>query len=157
MNETDEVLNLVDLLDRLAEVPEPEAISMLPQTWGWAVVGFVLLTALSLYGWRRLQHYRRNAYRRDAIAALINIGEDPRQIAEVLRRTALCAYPRAEVAALCGKEWMDFLDRKISATVFTTEQWQILAIAPYKECEPVTGLNAIARHWVANHEVKTSS
>ena len=51
-------------LGDFVEVVSPAAISWLPQTAGWAWLGLAAL-ALALYkGWRWLQHWHRNRYRR---------------------------------------------------------------------------------------------
>ena len=58
--------------------------------------------------------WRRNRYRRDAARALDSLrGDDGTApaVALIVKRTALTAYPRADVAHLYGADWAAFLRR----------------------------------------------
>lgn len=147
-------VDLVTLIDRLAEPPEPAPISMLPQTPGWLVFGGLCLLALAWLGWRWRAHRRANAYRRAALAELQGAGDDPTAIAEVLRRTALAAWPRERVAGLHGAAWLEFLDRS-GAGGFTDGPGRVIARAPYQgAAEPAPGLNELAARWIRDHRVE---
>ncbi|MEQ9694612.1 DUF4381 domain-containing protein [Shimia sp. SDUM112013] len=148
--------SLVDLLDMLEPVPEPAAISMWPQTQGWL---FLLLAVLAivLWGWLRLrERHRANAYRRAALAALADAGDNPVEVAAILRRTALAAYSRTEVAGLSGEAWLVFLAQTSKATGFDGEAGQRMLAAPYlKDSSPdAPGINALACLWVKTHRVE---
>lgn len=147
--------NLVDLLDQLVLPPDPEPVSMIPQTGGWIVLLLLVLIGVVL-GLKRLHDHRvRNAYRVEALASL-NDAEDSAAIATVLRRCALVAYPRVEVASLTGAEWLAFLDRSEGGTTFTEGPGQALATAPYRTHEAAdAGLLEAARHWVRVHKAQT--
>jgi hypothetical protein len=59
-------------------------------------------------GFHAWRVWRGNAYRRAALRELrqaVSVGE----IAEILKRTALCVYPRTDVAALSGSSWRQWL------------------------------------------------
>ena len=152
MNEEREIVSLVDLIDRLVEVAEPEPISLLPQTWAWVAVAAILLAALAYAVWRGIVRHRHNAYRRAALAELDAAGDDAAGIAEILRRAALAAYPRADVAGLAGEQWLAFLDAHANARRFSEGPGRALASAPYAGPAQVPGLNALAREWVRRHE-----
>ncbi|MDJ0858668.1 MAG: DUF4381 domain-containing protein [Dinoroseobacter sp.] len=154
MSEEFEGLGLVELLDLLEPVPEPEPISMVPQTVGWVWLG-VLVAALTVWLARRvIRHRRANAYRRAALAALQDAGDDPAQIAVVLRRVAVTAYSRDKVASLSGADWLAFLDSSFSGTGFRNGPGTVLASAPFTEGHHTApGLNALARTWVEKHSV----
>ena len=99
-----EGLNLIELLDLLEPTPEPDPIAMTPQTPGWIVLGIVLALA-ALWALRKLvRHRRAGAYRRAALRELDSAGDDAARIADVLRRTALAGFPRAQVAGL-ARRW----------------------------------------------------
>jgi Domain of unknown function (DUF4381) len=123
-------VDLVTLIEELQQPPEPIPVSMMPQTWGWAGLA-ALLTALLLWllwrGWRR---WRANAYRRAALAELELAGDDPARIAGVLRRTALAAWPRVEVASLTGEDWPAFLSRT-GPRPLSRKAAETLVAAPY--------------------------
>ncbi len=144
--------NLVDLLDQLVLPPEPEPVSMIPQTAGWAILALLAVGAglFALFLWRGQR--QRNAYRAEALAAL-QTGQDAASVAAVLRRCALVAYPRDEIAALSGADWLAFLDKTEGGTAFSAGPGQVLATAPYREeGEADPGLMDAARHWVRAHK-----
>lgn len=151
MTETYQGKSLVELLDMLEPVPEPERVSMMPQTAGWLVLAFVVL-ALGWLGLRALlSHRRANAYRRAALAELEQSGHDPALIAPILRRTALVAYPRAEVAGLHGSDWTNFLDRTATGSNFAFEIGLRLVSAPYAEVPPDAVYSKMAQDWIMGH------
>ena len=147
-------LNLVELLDLLEPVPEPERVAMVPQTSGWVVLGLAgglggVWGAVTL-----VRHYRSNAYRRAAVAelnALSRNGENPAHIAVLLRRTALAAYPRDQVASLHGDSWLRFLDAHFPGDGFCTGPGQVLATAPWRPVAADPAITALARDWILRH------
>lgn len=152
MNEEYQGKSLVELLDMLEPVPEPERVSMMPQTAGWLVLALVGL----VLGWLALRvflkHHHANAYRRAALAELDHSGDDPALIAPILRRTALAAYPRAEVAGLHGADWAAFLDRTAKGSSFSSETGLRLVSAPYTQTSPSSVYSKMARDWILGHE-----
>jgi hypothetical protein len=145
---------LIDLLNELVEPPEPAPVAMTPQTWGWAVLAALLALAVAWLGWRAWRHWRANAYRRAALAELAAAGDDPATIAEILRRTALAAWPRERVASLTGHDWLAFLDAT-GGSGFTDGLGAALAVAPYRDGRAtVAGLGEIAASWVRRHRVE---
>lgn len=143
--------SLIGLIEQLIEPAEPPPISMLPQTWGWAVLAGLLLAALAFGIWRWQCHRRANAYRREALRLLAAAGDDPADIARILRRTALAAYPRENVAGLTGAAWLSFLDRQVGGTAFAEGAGSILARAPYRAATPDPQLTRLAEGWIRRH------
>ena len=144
--------NLVDMLDQLIRPEEPVPVSMRPETWGWAALAVLLILLLGwgIWVWRR--RHRANAYRREAEQAIERAGGDPAEIALILRQTALAAYPRTEVAALSGEDWLAFLDATSETTLFSKGVGRCVAGAPYRPSEPVPDLAPIAIQWVRTHQ-----
>jgi len=154
-------LDLPQLMQRMHDVVEPQAVPFTPQTAGWLVLGAVLLSIVLFSGWRVVLSRRRNRYRREALAALQEIAANSQQdsmatgaqIALLLKRTALAAYPRQQVASLHGKQWAFFLcqssnqDPEIEAVAD-----QLARVAYRREIETAT-LIAPARRWIENHHV----
>lgn len=151
MNGEEKIGSLIDLLDKLVDPVEPPPVSMMPQTWGWAVIAILILVAFVLAGLRSVRRYRANAYRRAALHALQTGRNDPQAIAAILRRAALAAYPRRDVAGLAGKDWLRFLDSRIGGEAFQAGAGQAVATAPYVSTAPDAALPALAERWIKYH------
>lgn len=161
----------VATLATLADVAVPPPPSWAPQTIGWPVAGGLLLAVLAWAGWRAWRRYRANRYRREALAELarLPLGADPahrvaalRQMAVVLKRTALAAWPRTQVASLAGNDWAAFLQAHagraqdaaplLAALVHDAEYRDDAVLAQW----PQTQVQAVAgacRRWIAEHHV----
>lgn len=150
MNEDYAGLNLVELLDLLEQIPEPQPVSMLPQTQGWLWLGLILLILLVWTGRLLIRRWRSNAYRREALREIASAKNDPARIAEILRRTALMAYPRGQVAGLYGEEWISFLNR--TGTGFSEDAARALAAIPYKPAASPADLEPAAIRWIRTHK-----
>ncbi|MFD0981319.1 DUF4381 domain-containing protein [Tropicimonas aquimaris] len=143
--------NLVEMLDMLKPVPEPAPISMWPATGGWIWLGLVLLALALLGGWRWREHRRANAYRRAALAEIGQAGDDPARLAEILRRAALSAYPRAQVASETGADWLAFLAASCPGCDFTGEAGKALVQAPWRPLPPDPAVTRLVETWVRRH------
>lgn len=147
--------SLVGLIDRLAEPAEPAPIPFTPETAGWTVLAALLGLTLLWLGMRAARRWRANAYRRAALRALDAAGDDPVEIAAILRRTALAAYPRVQVAGVTGTDWLRFLDATGGEGGFTDGPGATLAAAPYSPAgdTPCVGVGPLARRWVRRHRL----
>ncbi|HSV61633.1 MAG TPA: DUF4381 domain-containing protein [Variovorax sp.] len=108
-------------LAQLADVVQPPPVPWMPRTPGWEVLGAVLLLGALVLAWRAWRRYLRNRYRRDAMAELKRLQvqwatDDARARAAVLaalaaliKRCALAAWPREQVASINGARWVDFV------------------------------------------------
>ncbi|MEM9632568.1 MAG: DUF4381 domain-containing protein [Pseudomonadota bacterium] len=144
-------LNLVDLLDLLEPVPEPEAISMLPQTAGWLWLLLFLIALVAILGRQVVRYRNHNAYRRQALSELNRSSDDPTVLSNLIRRTALAAYPRSSVASLYGSDWLEFLDRTYGGKDFTNGPGRALASAPYRPNSDVRELKPLVKDWIKSH------
>jgi hypothetical protein len=155
MNEELSKLDLSELLGRLSPVSEPSAISLWPQTetWGWVGVSALVLAAWLIR--RVLRHRHANAYRRVALREIAAGGTSLTTIAEIMRRTALAAFPRSEVAGLYGEEWLAFLDRTGRGTDFREGVGRAFVRVPYAELDEASveakQLTGLAVRWVRQH------
>ncbi|WP_289155074.1 DUF4381 domain-containing protein [uncultured Salipiger sp.] len=143
--------SLVALIDLLVEPPPPVPVPLTPQTWGWAGLALLLLALVVLGLWRWLARRRANAYRRAALADLGSAATTA-ELAEILRRAALAAWPRTEVAALAGADWTRFLDRTGKGG-FPAAAGEELRRATYRDtgAAPSPELRAAAGRWLRSH------
>ncbi|MGR4869829.1 DUF4381 domain-containing protein [Variovorax sp. LARHSF232] len=164
----------VPSLAQLADVAQPPPPPWTPQTVGWDVLA-VLLAGVALWlASRALRRYWRNRYRRDALAELKRLearwqrAEGAREegaqvlvaLPVLLKRCALAAWPRAQVAGLNGEDWARFI---VAHAGHATHGAQ--ALAPlvreleYRDREALARVSAhdvevlleASRQWVQDH------
>lgn len=154
-----EGLSLPQLLDLMHDLVPPEPIAWTPQTIGWLVAGVWLLVVLGLLVWHRVQVWRRNRYRREALAELRAISSQPdlspqamaSEIATLIKRTALAAYERDEVAELYGEEWAEFLRQSSANDRLVDASAQALGNAAYSRNANGPDLVKPAQRWIKVH------
>ncbi|WP_027524903.1 DUF4381 domain-containing protein [Bradyrhizobium sp. Ec3.3] len=147
----------------LIDFPLPREVSLWPQTWE-ARLAIVLLLAAIVAGVWRFVHLRRvNRYRREALAELDRIeharnsgaSELLSKLTVLVRRTALAAFPREQVAPLVGPAWLSFLDRSYGGEEFSDGVGRLLASGPYRQSPPddaeLRSLLRLVRHWIGGH------
>ena len=156
-------------LQKLADISMPQPVSWMPQTWGWAVLAAV---ALALLGWafeRGLRRYAANGYRREGLSELDRIqalladdgarGEALAALPELLKRVALAAWPRTEVASLSGKSWIAFLHAHAGKADFTDAATGLRNDLEYRAKQPVMNaeearrVTSAVRNWIEDHVV----
>lgn len=102
------------------EIVVPDLVAFTPETWGWYLLFGLLAVAVTAGIFRALHRYRRNAYRRAALVELRDLrsaagGPERAQavarLPVLLKRAALAAFSRHEVAGLSGDAWLAFLER----------------------------------------------
>ncbi|RDL48282.1 hypothetical protein BLJAPNOD_04557 [Ensifer sp. M14] len=163
---------LAAALRGLADIALPPHVSMLPQTWAWAVLGALLTLALAFALWRWYRYRQLNRYRREALGELREIegrigaaqtrGHALAALPALLKRTALAVWPREAVANLSGSGWIDFLNAHSGGPVFPAAAAHFFEEAEYRgpaalasvpEAEAKAHL-AAARHWIEAHHVR---
>lgn len=152
------------LLNQLKDIHLPAAPGIWPLALGWYAIIALFVGGLLLAGYGAVKHYRTNRYRVSALAELAqleadlnrsqNIQQAVENIAILLKRTALAAYPRQQVAGLTGEAWLVFLDKTSGMTVFTQGIGRILLAAPYQATAniPIQELLQLCREWIARHK-----
>lgn len=157
-------------LKSLKDIAVPEPVSWLPQTWGWAILAGLLALILIFAGLRWLSIYRAAAYRREALALLVDIEEkmsDPARrhdgihaLTELLKRVALVAWSRQEVAAIHGRRWADYLNAH-SGRQSDEALARLLDDFEYRDDKTLNtmpsdvgdDLTLAARRWIEGHRV----
>lgn len=158
-------------LKSLRDVAVPEPVSWMPQTWGWALLGSLLVLAIIAFGICRLRRYRANAYRREALALLFDVEEkmsDParrhegvHELAELLKRVMLVAWPRKDVAAMSTASWVRFFHEDGEETPGRAALEKLLDDFEYRDDRTLdtmpsnvgTDLTMAAREWIEGHHV----
>jgi Ca-activated chloride channel family protein len=118
-----------------------------------------LLALLVLAARYLIEQRRVNRYRREALAVLktiegerdLNPAESAQRIAALLKRTALAAYPRQQVASLTGSDWARFLKESTRNDQQVADAAEMLAAAAYRPDADGRELSAPARRWIRLH------
>ena len=154
-------------LRSLKDIVVPAPVSWMPQTWGWLIVALLLLSAILLWCALAYRRWRKNAYRREALKHLEAIevavrdadkrARALRDLGELLKRTALAAWPRKFVAATSGLAWAAFLvehgntkNREAFQRFFDDLEYQAGAQV---STEAADELVRDARRWIEGHHV----
>jgi len=125
----------IDPLSQLRDIHEPAS-----SLWPWVIACVAIsVVILLLVGWlraRRAADPRRAALRELADlrrrSAESDVGSaSVAEVATLLRRFALGQFPRSGVAGLCGRPWLEFLDRKCDSRDFVEGVGECLVWAPY--------------------------
>jgi len=150
-------------LQNLHDIVAPGAVAWWPPAPGWYVVGLLSLLLLVWLAWRQTRQWRKNRYRRQALRELSEIrrhGDDAslREVPELLKRTAVSAWPRAEVASLSGPAWHRFLDESARMSRFTDAAGALLDHFAYagSEARPLATEDSAqfldaAEYWLVHH------
>jgi len=154
-------------LDRLHDIVVPAAVPWWPPAAAWYVLIFITATAAIYFAWHVYRRRRARRYRVAALAALralpLTDGDDSRYAAEVmalLRRTALAAWPRAEIVPLRGNAWWQFLDANVDRPAFAAELGPLSERLAYSACndeaqprDRLVRLRDTAAYWIEFHRV----
>lgn len=149
-------------LDRLHDIVVPAAAPWWPPAPGWLwLLGIGSIVALAAL-LRAAARWQRNRYRREALAELMRLEGAAHDagvalgMSELLKRVALTAYPRAEVAALNGRQWFAFLDRT-GGTHFASGLGATLERTTYRPpagalaVDEIRALAGEIRTWIRQH------
>jgi hypothetical protein len=155
-------------LANLHDIVVPPPVSWWPLAWGWYLLGAMLLAGLAwgLVRWRA--HRRANRYRDLALSELdalsASVGDPARRsgalstLPVLLKRVALAAWPRGQIAGLSGAAWWRVLDESGADGVFGKGHGPRLERLSYGR-EPDTDLSETeaqdllraARAWIRGH------
>lgn len=157
-------------LQNLHDIITPEPTPWLPPAPGWYALGGSLLLLLAWYGVLKYLSWNRNRYRREALAELQKLGEELKGDAScqkilphlpiLVKRTAIAAYGREQVASLAGDEWLAFLDRTGTMQGFSDGGGHLLndcSFLPENRLrelsnEQIRQLYKTVDYWIRNHQ-----
>jgi Ca-activated chloride channel family protein len=154
-----EKLPLYELISLLDDVQVPEPVSYFPVTpiWTWIFGIAALIILFLLYKvWRRWkrEQYRKLACHELERTASVKGPAYVMKVSQILKWTALAAYPRKSVAGLEGLDWLRFLDSTSEGTEFTEGAGRSLASSQYRRNADVEedALGALAKKWIITHQ-----
>lgn len=143
-------------LQNLNPIVSPEAVGLLPLAPGWKILLTVIALLVFWQLWKRWLLWRANRYRREALRELERL-EGVAGIPDLLKRAALSAFERPDIAALTGPVWHQFLDHSAGMDRFSGSCGAWLDTAAYAEAslssDQARALHDAARLWLTNHRV----
>ncbi len=122
----------------LRDIHLPEPVGWWPPAPGWwaLLAATTLVLAVSWWGWRRWRRLTAKKLLLRGLDAVALSTESPaeklRDLAVLMRRACLSAYPREDVAGLTGDAWLEFLDRQLGDRRFSEGPGRLLLDAPYR-------------------------
>lgn len=113
-----------------------------PASGFWILIALILMLLITV-AWCITQARRRNAYRRAGLI-LLESAHTVYEINVVLKRVALAVFPREQVAALHGEDWIQFMRSTCPGEQFVT-------LSPPDEAATESIRNS-ARTWIRKHQ-----
>jgi hypothetical protein len=115
----------------------------------------VLAIAVFVVAFRVWRAWRANAYRRAALHELQR-ATTVTEIAEILKRTALVAYPRTDIAALSGSTWCQWLG-KTGGRQMPDKVAEALTRGVFDKVDDVNigQVSDFAANWIIHHGIRT--
>jgi hypothetical protein len=157
-----------DPLAGLVDIPLPAEVTLWPQTWPSRILVLVVVVGLICAALWAIHRWRINRYRREALSELRRIeagaatsppAELSAALGSLVRRTALAAFPRDQVASLTGAAWLSFLDRTDGRHAFSEGPGRALEISAYQQAPAVDSgaLIDTVRAWIKLHRGERGS
>ena len=156
-------MNAADPLANLKDINLPPPVSAWPPAPGWWIIGALLLLTALVASWKLWVRWQQRAYRRAAVRELDNMyahwqqqrddAAFQRAVNQLLKQTALAAFPHAQVAALHGADWLAFLDRQLHKPAFSLPPLHALGDSYRADAQsvPAVTLHEAARLWIRRH------
>ena len=149
---------------QLRDIHQPNMIETWPPAPGWWLLATLALAALMTLIARAFRHWAANRYRREAIEELNTLLTEWRShqddqiylasLQKLLKRVALTAFPRSEVASLTGEAWLRFLDLSSNSRDFSVGEIELLIDGNYRPnlIVNVESMQAFALQWIKQHQ-----
>lgn len=166
-----------DALAELKDIHLPPPVDQLALAPGWWILLALGLMLLGWLIWLAHLHWKKNRYRRlgaselKACLAAFQEHKNPEtflmEYNRILKRVALSAFPRSQVASLTGEAWVNFLDSRVKekwgSQGFAMGPGQILIDGLYQQRarnkgvrikrERLDELTQLGLKWVRHHRV----
>jgi Domain of unknown function (DUF4381) len=143
-------------LEKLRDYYQPVPPSWRPQTIGWYVLFAIVALSLLWLAGSMIRGWFKDRYRREALQELATA--TPGQFSALLKRTALCAWPREKVASLSGEAWLDFLNGAVGRNLFQSTPGNLIEEIAFHENkaspDEEQALRAFVAEWIRRHRVQ---
>ena len=157
-------------LQNLHDIISPHSASWLPPAPGWYALGLSIFLLCSWFSVQKYLTWKRNQYRREALKELGELQKQLTdsekyqqllpQLSELVKRTAIAAYGRSQIASLTGEDWFAFLDKTVATHLFTKGNGRLLQDCSYQppaqllkfNNEQVAGLQKSVSYWIKKHQ-----
>ena len=143
----------------------PDPVGLWPPAPGWWLVGVLILIALVYAGLWLYRLWRKNRYRKQALKEAEKLfnnylqHQDERRFAHdcnrLLKKVALHAYPKQDIASLSGQNWLEFLATTGNNNVFLDDSGEALGDQRFNpDWTPnVSALKNLTLNWIRKHHV----
>lgn len=127
-----------ELLLNLRDIHLPLDVSVFPLAPFWYVAFFLLFLGTGIF---YIVH-RKGQIKREAIKLLdayenqysnVNNSIAAQKVSQILKRVALCYFPKEQVASLHGEQWIRFLDSSSKNKLNFAQIRALLIELPYKQ------------------------
>lgn len=131
-----------DSLSQLRDIHLPPEPGFWPPAPGWwllagIIIGLIIFGFILFLRWQRRAALRQALFELDGIESRYSTNQNQTQltinISQLLRRSALTAFPRNQVASLTGEEWLTFLYHTGKSDFFKSPDALILTTGPYQK------------------------
>lgn len=154
----------------IKEIVLPEPVSYVPQAVGWWILLGCVSLLLTWWIYRYYNRWRGSRYRREALMELSVIeqllSQEPERtsaligISALIKRTAIEAFGRSNVAELSGHLWLEFLDRTGSTDRFSKGPGRLLPEFSYAKQETLRETSretigkvlVLVKDWIKQHK-----
>lgn len=160
MNEVGLSPQAQQLLAQMHDITSPPPVGWWPPAPGWWLLTFLVLGLLVWAGRLWFIYRQRNRYRQQACTELAQLqgttsNSLAAQVSELLKRTALTAYPAQHtlIANSFGNDWVALLNQTCGAQPFSDSTALALSEGPYQpniQVDP-TALKGAAQTWIKQH------
>lgn len=155
----------------IEDIHLPEAVSAWPPAIGWWLLAILLIiVAIGLY--LGIKWYKKKwGYRNAALRLLnqyykewkdnpnsISTLHQAQQMATILKRTAMSAYPHQNTSTLYGEDWITFLNQQTPTVQFEGTLAEFLSVQQYQvkpsnstESIPLSSLHSACKYWIKKH------
>lgn len=152
-------LNPSDLLQQLYDIETAPDPHWWPPAIGWWLLGLILIWLLSYLIWHSYRFLRRWQRRRAILQQVQQVfAHSPEtellpELSRLLRRLALTAAGREQVASLHGTAWLQYLDQTAATNQFSQGPGRVLMTAPYQPNWTATdqALQRLIERWVRHN------